>query len=352
MAIYYDQKFKTWYVKFKYKDWQGKTHATTKRGFKFKREAVAYEADYKMQAQQNPTLTIGKLVTEYLDDYKLNRKESSYRNIKRILELHVLPFFKDMQLGSIQPYHIKMWQQELKKGEYSDSSIKTYNVVFNTLLNYAMKYHGLPANPFKVTGTTGKITKSMGFWELSDFKRFDAVVDDPVYRVIFNLLFYSGLRIGELMALTVEDFDFRKNTVSVSKQYNDITGSITSPKSVAGIRTVSLPASIMAMVKDLFDRFYVIPERPFGYIGRKGIKFVMDRYAEKAKLRPIKIHDLRHSHVSMLIKQGINIAAISKRIGHASPAITLGIYSHVYKNDDEHIAEVLDNIREEKTSPI
>lgn len=346
MAVYYDSIHKTWYVKFKYKDWQGKTHNTTRRGFGRKKDAIAYEHDYKLRAQQNPSLTINALVKEYLADYKLNRKESSYRNVKRIINNHVLPDFDNYTVNSITPYHIKQWQNSLAEKDYSLSSIKTFNNVFNTLLNYAVKYHGLPSNPFNVTGTTGRMQTSLDFWELDEFQKFISAVEDPVYKVIFNILFYSGLRVGELMALEVEDFDFDRNTISISKQYNDDYNSVTIPKTASSVRTVTLPPSIMAMVKDLFDSYYEIPRpRPFSYVSRKGIRFVMDRAAEKAGVHKIKIHDLRHSHASMLIRQGINVAAIAQRLGHSSATTTLNIYSHVYQNDDKHIANILEGIK-------
>lgn len=344
MAVYYDEKQKTWYAKFRYKDWQGNNHWATKRGFPRKKDAQLYEHDYKNKAIQNPTLTINTLISEYLEDYKLNHKESSYRTVKRILERHVKPYFNNAPLVDITPYKIKCWQNELAKTNAAESSTKTYNVVFNTLMNYAVKYHGVTRNPFSVTGTTGKMAKSMDFWEHEEFKKFDAaMVDDPIYRVMFNILFYSGIRVGELMGLTVNDFDFTNNTIIIDKQYNTDYGTLTIPKTAAGKRTITLPVSIMAMVKDLFDSFYVIPEpRPFALTTRHGLAFVLQKYADKAGVRRIKLHDLRHSHASMLIKQGANVSAIAKRLGHSSPATTLNVYSHVYHNEDFEIADMLD----------
>ncbi len=345
MPAYLDPNTKKWLCKFRYKDWTGKTLYKTKRGFKLKKEALAFENDFKAQAQHNPTLTLDSLVSKYLEDYKLNHKESSYRAVKRTMDTKILHVFGTFPINDITSYQVKEWQNEVKKSGAAEASIRTYNMMFRSVFRWAMKYYGLPKNPFDSIGIEGKPSKSIDFWELEEFKRFDAAADNPVYRVIFNILFYSGMRIGELMALEPEDFDFDTCTIHISKQYNDDFETVTSPKTTAGIRTVTMPPSIMAMVQDVFERFYDLPRpRPFGYFTRKGIAFVMKRYAEKAGLRHIKIHDLRHSHASMLLKQGVNVTAVSKRLGHSSPATTLRVYAHVYKGEDAAIAFMLDDV--------
>ena len=265
MPAYYDNKTKTWFAKFRYHDWTGKTHYTTRRGFAKKKDAQAFEAEYKMKAQHNPNLTVDSLVVEYLKDYKLYHKDSSYRAVKRTLENRVLPSFGNLSAAELKPYHIKEWQNELQTSGAAESSIMTYNTIFSSMLNWGMKYYGLPSNPFTITGKTGQNTRrgNMDFWELDEFQKFDAALDaagEDIYRVMFNILFYSGIRIGELMALTPDDFDFEAGTISITKQYHDDTDTVSTPKTSRSIRTVTLPPSIMAMVKELFDGFYASVE--------------------------------------------------------------------------------------------
>ena len=351
MPAYFDDKTKTWFAKFRYKDWTGKSHYTTRRGFARKKDAQTFEADFKLRAGHNPSLNMTALVEEYLKEYKLYRKASSYRAVKRTLEKRVLPSFGHLSAADIKPYHIKQWQNELQSSGAAESSIRTYNVIFSTLLSWATKYYGLASNPFNVTGKTGQKAQrdNMTFWELEDFNKFDtalAAAGEHIYRVMFNILFYSGCRIGELMALTPEDFDFEAGTINITKQYNDVRDEVTAPKTEKSIRTVTLPPSVVAMIKDLFDGFYDIPRpRPFGYMTRKGIDFVMRRYSEVAGVKRIRIHDLRHSHASLLLQQGINIAAVSKRLGHSTPTTTLNIYAHVHKKADAEIASMLDGVK-------
>ena len=351
MPAYYDNKTKTWYTKFRYQDWMGKTHYTTRRGFPKKKDAQAFEADYKFKAQHDPNLTIDTLVTEYLKEYKLYRKASSYQTVKRTLEKKVLPSFGHMPAADIKPYHIKKWQNELQTSGAAESSIRTYNVIFSTMLSWGMRYYGLESNPFDVTGKTGQKGRrgDMDFWELEEFQKFDAALaagEEHIYRVMFNILFYSGCRIGELMALTPDDFDFEAGTINITKQYNDVADAVTTPKTEKSVRRVTLPPSIMAMVKELFDGLYEVPRpRPFGYMTRKGIDFILNRYAAIAGVHKIRIHDLRHSHASMLLNQHVNVAAISKRLGHSTPTTTLQVYAHVYKDEDSNIATMLDGVK-------
>ena len=179
MPAYYDNKTKTWFAKFRYHDWTGKTHYTTRRGFAKKKDAQAFEAEYKMKAQHNPNLTVDSLVVEYLKDYKLYHKDSSYRAVKRTLENRVLPSFGNLSAAELKPYHIKEWQNELQTSGAAESSIMTYNTIFSSMLNWGMKYYGLPSNPFTITGKTGQNTRrgNMDFWELDEFQKFDAALD-------------------------------------------------------------------------------------------------------------------------------------------------------------------------------
>lgn len=166
-------------------------------------------------------------------------------------------------------------------------------------------------------------------------------------KVIFYLFFYSGIREGELLALTLNDFDFDKNTVSITKNYARVNNQdiIQTPKTPKSKRTITLPAEIMEMVKEyggmLYD--YKPTDRLFptqkSFLTRE-----MVRGCKLSGVKKIRIHDLRHSHASLLIELGFAPLLISERLGHENVETTLNTYSHLYPNKHGEVAEILSNL--------
>ena len=340
MAVYQEKDKRTWRCVFKYKDWTGKVHMTTKRGFARKKDALQYEMDFKNRAAERADITLGALVEKYLEDYRLNHKESSFITVRARIEYHILPYFKDTPITDITPYKIKEWQNALTQKGLGSSLTRSVNVSFSALLNYAVKYFDLPANPFAKTGKTGKINKKVDFWELEDFVKVSALFVTPLDKAVFNLLFWSGMRIGELEALSRNDFDFVTNTISISKTYNPVTRLTTVPKTPASIRKVTMPAEIMKLVQEYFATLLECPEHPFQVNRREAYRLRLARYASQVGVKPITLHDLRHSHASYLIRHAAaSLPTIAKRLGHSSPTITLNTYAHVYRDSDGEIAE-------------
>ena len=340
MAVYFDSARKTWYCQFKYKDWTGATRSTTKRGFARKKDAVQYEIDFKNHSAESANVTLNMLAEKYLEDYKVNRKPSSYLAIRARLHEHILPSMGRLLLPDITPFRIKEWQNHLKAKSLSDSMIRSVNVAFSTLLNYAIKYFNLPANPFSKTGKTGAIRKKTNFWELDEFLKVSALFKRPEDVVVFNLLFWSGMRIGELEALTESDFDFSSNTISISKSYNPGLKILQTPKTPSAIRTITMPQAVMDAVKGFFKAFATLPQYPFQICRRETYRMRLYAYAREADVKEITLHDLRHSHASYLIHHSIaSLPTIAERLGHSSAAITLATYSHMYHDSDADIAK-------------
>lgn len=188
----------------------------------------------------------------------------------------------------------------------------------------------------------------MQFWTKEEFDQFiPHVSDKPMSKVIFYLFFYSGIREGELLALTLNDFDFDKNTVSITKNYARVNNQdiIQTPKTPKSKRTITLPAEIMEMVKEyggmLYD--YKPTDRLFptqkSFLTRE-----MVRGCKLSGVKKIRIHDLRHSHASLLIELGFAPLLISERLGHENVETTLNTYSHLYPNKHGEVAEILSNL--------
>ena len=347
MAVYQDKDNRSWFCKFRYKDWTGKTRMTTKRGFARKKDALQYEMDFKNRSQETSDITLSALAEKYLADYKVNRKYTSYVTVKARIQCHILPYFGDAKVSDITPMRIKDWQNHIKASNVSSSLIRSINVSFSAMLNFAVKYYNLAQNPFVKTGKIGKIAKRVEFWELEDYMEVSSSIDKPDYKVPFDLLFWSGMRIGELLALKAEDFDFDNNTISITKTYNTGLKMILSPKTASGNRVISMPEAIMEETKEDFASMYDLPEYPFRLHRIFTYRDWLKRYAEKNGKKVIHLHDLRHSHATYLIKHAVvSLPAIAKRLGHSSPVITLQTYAHVYSDSDTIIANKIDDFLE------
>ena len=219
--------------------------------------------------------------------------------------------------------------------------VRRISVQLNALFSYAVKYYDLPKNPAKAVGTIGKKQKRQAFWEVSEFNKFIAVVDKEEYRLCYLILFYSGMRLGELLALSADDFDFDAGTISITKSFMPSTGTITTPKTSYSVRTIPMPHTLMQEIQDDMEKLYEPPERIFTF-SPLTLRNRMKNYAARAGVPAIRIHDLRHSHASHLIHEGVPITTISRRLGHANASITLSIYSHMYEDSAGNVAAILE----------
>ena len=219
----------------------------------------------------------------------------------------------------------------------------------SAIFNFAVKYYKLPSNPAAACGSMGKKkAEGMQFWTKEEFDQFiPHVSDKPMSKVIFYLFFYSGIREGELLALTLNDFDFDKNTVSITKNYARVNNQdiIQTPKTPKSKRTITLPVEIMEMVKEYSDMLYDYKPTDRLFPTQKSfLTREMVRGCKLSGVKKIRIHDLRHSHASLLIELGFAPLLISERLGHENVETTLNTYSHLYPNKHGEVAEILSNL--------
>ena len=187
--------------------------------------------------------------------------------------------------------------------------------------------------------------KEMKFWTKSEYLQFaEAMMDKPVSYYAFEMLYWCGLRLGEMLALTPEDFDFEKKTVRINKSYQRIKKKdiITDPKTPKSVRTVSMPDFLAEEMKEYINSLYGVEgdDRIF-QITKSYMHHEMDRGCTQTGVKRIRIHDLRHSHVSLLIEMGFSVVAIANRVGHESIDITYR-YAHMLPTAQSEMATKLD----------
>ena len=194
--------------------------------------------------------------------------------------------------------------------------------------------------------------KEMLFWTKEEYKLFaEEMMDKPLSYYAFQLLYWCGIRSGELLALTPADFNFKKKTLRINKSYQRLQGKdvITTPKTKNSIRTVVMPQFLCDEMQDCLKLYYSLkPDDRIFPVTKYYLNHEMERGCKACGVKKIRVHDLRHSHVSLLINMGYTALAIGKRVGHSAEKITYR-YAHLFPSVQLDMAEQLDaeNMKEE-----
>ncbi len=357
MSVYKDEKTNTWMVYYRVTDWQGNRKQSTKRGFSTKREALAWEREFLSKAQTELNMTFESFVDIYTADMKNRIKENTWQTKKHIIRTKLLPYFGKRKFNEIKPKDVIAWQNEMikirdKNGKkYSPVYLKTLHNQFSAIFNHAVRFYGLKENPAAKVGNMGKAKNhEMLFWTQDEYQKFAfAIMDKPISYYAFEMLYWCGIREGELLALTKGDFDFDRGTVSINKSYQRINGRdvITDPKTEKSNRIIKMPDFLTDEIEEYVSKLYGIgkTDRVF-HITKSYLQREIKRGSEAAGVKRIRIHDLRHSHISLLIEMGYSAVAIADRVGHESINITYN-YAHLFPSTQIDMADKLNNFRKE-----
>ena len=317
MPVYKNEERNTWYCSFYYHDWQGNRKRKKKEGFRTQREAKAFERDFLNKSKADNTMTFRNLVELYLEDCKTRLKPTTLHNKESVIDSRIAPYFNDMVISDISVTTVRKWQNELLNKALAPTTIHKINGDLSAIMNYAVKYYSLPFNPVARCGSIGKTkADTMQFWTLEEFNQFIAAVKKPEFHLLFELLFYTGLREGEALALTLNDFDFNTNELSITKNLVRIKGKdiIQTPKTPKSIRKIAIPGFLCNDVKEYVNTIYGYkPEQRLFLTNKCTITYQMNRYCQLSGVKKIRIHDIRHSHASLLVELGFPILLISER---------------------------------------
>lgn len=351
MAVYKEEKTNTWRVIYRYTDWTGERKQSQKRGFKTKREALAWEREQLNKATADLDMTFASFVEQYTADMKTRIKENTWATKDHIIRTKLLPYFGKLKMCNITAQQIITWQNEMldhkdEHGEkYSPVYLRSVNSQLSAIFNHAVRYYNLRENPCKKAGSMGKKkNREMLFWTKEEYLKFaEVMMDKPLSFYAFEMLYWCGIREGELLALTPADFDFEKCTVSITKSYQRLNGQdlITTPKTEKSNRIIKMPQFLADEMQDYLKQLYGIePNDRMFTVTKSYLHREMDRGAKEAGVKRIRIHDIRHSAVSLLIDMGFSATAIADRVGHESIDITYN-YAHLFPSKQTEMAEKL-----------
>lgn len=339
MAVYKDKDRGTYYFIIRVKQLDGKVKQIKKRGFPTKKAAKIAEAEAMIATPSHSGIPFNQLAEEYMDWYSSRRKQTSVIKINGIINNHLIPEFGDLKLSDIRPKRIIDFHSKLIKKKFSANHIQTIHSTLSTLFNYAIKSERMTENPARLAGNVDmKVKKNMNYWLLDEFKQFISYVDDSTLYTLFMVLYYSGMRKGELLALTWSDVDFETNLISVNKTSNNRI--VSTPKTDSSIRKILMPNHVMDLLRQLKKEVnpkpsYVVFGEYHSSITASTLVYKFEKYIALSGVKKIKIHDFRHSHASYLINKKTIIGVVASRLGHSNPSTTLNIYSHMYPSTEQ-----------------
>ena len=313
MAAFKNKDNGTWYVQFRYTDWKGERQQKLKRGFATKREALEWEREFLMEKQADVNMSFESFVALYEKDIKPKLKLNTWLTKESIIKKKILPYFANRKLSEITAKDIIRWQNEIRElrdchgKPLSKTYLKTVHNQLSAIFNHAARFYGLNINPARQAGNMGaEERKEMLFWTREEYTRFsEAMMDKPLSFYAFEVLYWCGVREGELLALTPADFDFEKRTVTINKSYQRLNKQdvITTPKTPKSNRVIQMPQFLCDELQDYLKQLYgVEPDSRMFPISKSYLHREMDRGCKQTGVKRIRIHDLRHPYVKHTTK--------------------------------------------------
>ncbi|MGX7031654.1 site-specific integrase [Vagococcus zengguangii] len=347
----------------------GKRRRIIKRGIKTRKEAIELEAilrgknfnDYSPNRQ----ITMNELQVMLQEEDRLRNTKQSYMNTQADnYNKHFKEYFKKAQLHKLTYKDVETFRNNLLEKNLSNNTVNKLIIHLKKLLDIAVKHGVLSENPCTHIKKLKVEQKKMDYWTIEEFKEFLSYFEpnERAYQLYFKLSFLTGMRQGEQLALTWNDIDFSRGTISINKTQVSLKGgniAINEPKTKASNREITINGSLLTELNEWkkeqatllaefitdtrnLQVFQFLPQRLDKNILRRKYLSVLDRTPDT--LKRIRMHDFRHSHASLLINQGEDPYLIKERLGHASITTTLDTYGHLYPNKQKSISDKLDSL--------
>lgn len=350
----------------------GKDHATGKRkqinkgGFIRKKDAEAAARKIESAMDENRYIEPSKeifsnFIRDWFYEHYQNRvEETTVLNRKYILEKHILinNHFTNKALSSITTSDIDAFYNQKVKEEYSTSYIRQMHQMLNQAFNQAVKWGKVLNNPVMEADPPAVKYEEIFIWSLDEIHLFLKACKGERHYLTFLLAIYTGMRRGEILGLKWSDIDFTKKIIRVNRSlaYNPKVGyKFTQGKTKNSKRHIPIPEFVLNVLKshremqdtwiELVGELYhnqdlVICTNSGTEQNPQNLIRVMKRIIKKADVRVIRFHDIRHTHASILISEGVDIVKISNRLGHANPKITLEYYAHLLPSSHSEVADI------------
>jgi integrase len=361
MAVIKDKKVQKnpWYFTIEVNE-NGKRKRIKRRGFKTKKEAEAAQRELLNELNKGLNLDASKtlyrdFMSDWLRDKKTKVKSRTLETYAGLVNNHILPALGDLTLDAITPRHIQNLYNELQEsGRLSGENIQKVHTIINDSLNKAASWNMIIKNPAAVVDRPKAETKEMMYWTDEEARQFLEVAKEDRYYCVFLLAITTGMRQGEILGLRWQDVDLKNRMLSVRQILNH-DGKTLEPgaKTASGIRSIGIDKTTAVELeklrhrtkeekmkhRDIYeDNDLVICTQLGTPVSPRNINRSFYRLTEKAGLKKIRFHDLRHTHVVMLLKMRENNKRIAERMGWSSVKM-LDRYAHVTPHMQQETAD-------------
>lgn len=324
MPAYKDEKRSTWYVKFSTKDpITGKRKQKLKRGFATKRDALAWERE-NISSGNETSLTFMQL-SHYYYAFR-NHKERTKNAQLAALEIH-FPYF-EKPLNKITKPMMVSWYTEFINGKLRPGTVNLVVGIVKAIYKFGADNYGIENSAVSLRRIKSK-RREYQTWTAEEFARFISAVDHPLYKALYTFYYWTGCRAQEATSLHKSDF---------KDGYVHIPGT----KTESSDRTLKMPDALRAVLEPILARLESDDDLVFP-IAYSSVYRHFLAYTKASGVKPIRIHDLRHSFATNMIGSGANIIAVSKYLGHSTVQQTLTTYSHMFEKADDELVEMIEN---------
>lgn len=277
-------------------------------------------------------------------------RKTTMKQKEYVMNDKILPYFGKTPINEITAPMIRKWQGEMMEKGFKPTYLKTIHNQLSAILNYAVNFYDLRSNPCRKAGSMGKSkADERPYWTLEEFQKFsDAIMDKQDSWIAFQILFWTGMRIGELLALQVKDIDFEQGTLTVDESLTRLDGEdlITAPKTESSVRVITIHKELQEELKEYIATLYHVRPGTRLFAGRTKSFFEheMERGIKLSGVKKITVHCTRHSHASMLVQMGVSPVEIAKRLGHGKVTTTIETYCHQSMDAQVKIADRLGKV--------
>lgn len=352
-----------------------KQRRIVRKGFKTKREAL--EAEQYLRSVELKEKNFGSKVTIDIlykllkeEDKTNNRKKSYIDTQENNYNKHIKDYFSKVYDVSKLTYEdIYQFREDLREKNAKNSdkylnpnTVNKIMILLKKILDVGLRKGYYNDNPVRLLKKLPIEKRKMNFWTVKEFKHFLSLFEKDEYNVelLFTVLFFTGLRLGEALALTWRDVEFPISTIHVTKSVyvNNGEEHISSTKTKAGTRRIIIHNKLIKTLEEwkteqkqklkVFtnntEELQIFQNSPINLTKNSIEKQYKKILARDNSLKKIRIHDFRHSHASLLINQGEDYLVVKERLGHASITTTIDTYSHLYPSKQRDLADKLNDL--------
>ena len=368
MAVYKDpnptKNGRSWYFKISYKDAFEKQRQYRSKKYATKKEAVEAERMFMVTSTdkvEDNNMTFKDLYDEFRAHNNEIMKETTlygYNHKEKFIEC-----FYPIKIKDLNIMQFEQWKKQINKCKISLRYKNDIYKFLRSILNFGVKWHGFNFNNFynKMTKfqDPNERRKEMLYYNYDEFKKFISFEPDLRWRCTFEILYYCGLRKGELKGLTWRDIYFEKRVLSVNKQITQCNSrhkfEFSDTKTKDSRRIVPMSKVLTNDLKLLYeeskkkyydfnDNFFVVSDaKP---LCDSSLYLRRNKIADESGLKRIRIHDFRHSCASLLINSGANVTLVAKFLGHTKIEETLNTYSHMFSTALDSVVSIIDSLEE------